>query len=101
MPHVPSSSLKTSTLDVDGQYTLQAREIFVTYAKDDLYRQVVVATIDAKDASKLLKLLTERMNLSQYDVRNTTSFASMRVYFVLVFIYPYNASSHASIPIMR
>ena len=69
-----SSSSVVSTLDVDGLYTLQAREIYASHNNEvDMYRQVVVATIDAKDASKLLKLLTEKMNLSQYGVSSTAS----------------------------
>ena len=59
---------------MDGLYTLQAREIYASHNNEvDMYRQVVVATIDAKDASKLLKLLTEKMNLSQYGVSSTAS----------------------------
>ena len=89
-----SSSSVMSALVVDSQYILHAREIYAPYTNDDLYRQVAIATVDSKDASKFLKLLTERMNLSQYGVINTIYFVTQYQYachhnFFLVHIYTY------------
>ena len=66
-----SSPSIVSTLVVDGRYSLQAREIYAPYTNEDLYRKVAVATIDATDASKFLKLLTERISLNDYGVNIT------------------------------
>ena len=82
-----SSSSVVNALVVEGHYILQAREIYAPYTNEDLYTQVAVATIDAIDASKFLKILTERISLNDYGVNITILCPLIHLYCFFSLVY--------------
>ena len=67
----PSSS-SFNRFETEEGYVLRATEVFHSVSDDEdemaLSRAALVVEIDTRSTSKLLKLLTEKMNLNEYEV---------------------------------